>query len=113
MNSRRFIAMTPNPHCGKNRTLRDSIALPQLVFLPRAEIAGNAASGGFSRGPAPSRCWPAGPNLGLRWPSRLVATAEEERCAAGGSLRLILRLSPVLVQRSLHPLKVHPVCVRK
>ena len=30
-------------HCGKNRTLRDSISLPQLVFLPRAEIAGNAA----------------------------------------------------------------------
>jgi hypothetical protein len=29
-------------HCGKNRTLRDSISLPQLVFLPRAEIAGNA-----------------------------------------------------------------------
>src|SRR5262249_24598481 len=30
-------------HRGKNRTLRDSISLPQLVFLPRAEIAGNAA----------------------------------------------------------------------
>jgi hypothetical protein len=30
-------------HCGKNRTLRDWISLPQLVFLPRAEIAGNAA----------------------------------------------------------------------
>jgi hypothetical protein len=30
-------------HCGEKRTLRDSISLPQLVFLPRAEIAGNAA----------------------------------------------------------------------
>jgi len=28
---------------GTNRTLRDSISVPQLVFLPRAEIAGNAA----------------------------------------------------------------------
>jgi len=32
-----------DPHRGKNRTLRDSISVPQLVFLPRAEIAGNAA----------------------------------------------------------------------
>jgi len=30
-------------HCDEKRTLRDSISLPQLVFLPRAEIAGNAA----------------------------------------------------------------------
>ena len=30
-------------HCGEKRTLRDSISLPQLVFLPRAEIAGSAA----------------------------------------------------------------------
>src|SRR5262245_1676374 len=32
-----------DPHRGKNRTLRDSMSVPQLVFLPRAEIAGNAA----------------------------------------------------------------------
>src|SRR5215471_13636519 len=30
--------------------------------------------------PAPiGRCWPARPDLGERWPSRLVATAEEDR----------------------------------
>ena len=28
---------------GKNSTFRDSISVPQLVFLPRAEIAGSAA----------------------------------------------------------------------
>jgi hypothetical protein len=27
-------------------------------------------------------CWPARPDLGERWPSRLVATAEEERLIA-------------------------------
>jgi hypothetical protein len=31
------------PHRGRNRTLRDSISVPQLVFLPRADIVGNAA----------------------------------------------------------------------
>jgi hypothetical protein len=31
------------PHRGRNRTLRDSMSVPQLVFLPRAVIAGNAA----------------------------------------------------------------------
>src|SRR5262249_26289313 len=30
-------------HRGRNRTLRDSMSVPQLVFLPRAVIAGNAA----------------------------------------------------------------------
>jgi hypothetical protein len=32
-----------SPHRGRNRTLRDSMSVPQLVFLPRAVIAGNAA----------------------------------------------------------------------
>jgi hypothetical protein len=31
------------PHRGRNSTLRDSISVPQLVFLPRAAIAGSAA----------------------------------------------------------------------
>jgi len=30
-------------HRGRNRTLRDSMLVLQLVFLPRAVIAGNAA----------------------------------------------------------------------
>ncbi len=30
-------------HFGTNRPLRDSIAVPQLVFLPSAAIAGSAA----------------------------------------------------------------------
>ena len=41
------ISVGPQPvgdhHRGKNRTLRDSMSVPQLVFLPRAVIAGNAA----------------------------------------------------------------------
>ena len=35
-------------HCGEKRTLRDSISLPQLVFLPRAEIGGNAVAASLS-----------------------------------------------------------------
>jgi formamidase len=31
------------PHRGKNSTFRESMSVPQLVFLPRAAIAGNAA----------------------------------------------------------------------
>jgi hypothetical protein len=30
-------------HLGKNSTLRDSISVPQLVFLPSAAIVGSAA----------------------------------------------------------------------
>jgi hypothetical protein len=32
-----------SPHRGRNSTFRDSMSVPQLVFLPRAAIAGNAA----------------------------------------------------------------------
>ena len=32
-----------SPYRGTNRTLRDSISVPRLVFLPRPVIAGNAA----------------------------------------------------------------------
>src|SRR3954453_6655518 len=35
--------LSRSPHRGRNRTLRDSMSVPQLVFLPRAVIAGNAA----------------------------------------------------------------------
>ena len=35
--------LPPSPHRGKNSTFRDSMSVPQLVFLPRAAIAGNAA----------------------------------------------------------------------
>src|SRR5262249_43531417 len=38
-----FSAGSRSPHRGTNRTLRDSISVPQLVFLPRPVIAGNAA----------------------------------------------------------------------
>ena len=38
------------------------------------------ASSGHQRGPRPHRrCWPARPDLGERWPSRLVATATANR----------------------------------
>ena len=31
------------PYCGRKSTFRDSMLVPQLVFLPRAQIAGSAA----------------------------------------------------------------------
>ena len=34
---------THSPHRGRNRTFRDSMSVPQLVFLLRPAIAGNAA----------------------------------------------------------------------
>jgi hypothetical protein len=58
-----------DPHRGKNRTLRDSMSVPQLVFLPRAEIAGNAAI--FSP----------------RW-TMLVAKALADRCRIGGRIHM-------------------------
>jgi hypothetical protein len=41
---RTTIAVTASiPYRGRNSTFRDSMSVPQLVFLPRAQIAGSAA----------------------------------------------------------------------
>jgi len=38
-------------------------------------------------------CWPARPDLGERWPSRLVATAEEDRVSFRRNLRRFVTAS--------------------
>jgi|SRR6516165_10127467 hypothetical protein len=53
-----------------------SAAATSLGFLYTANSS-RAVGGRRSR--SHRRCWPSGPHLGERWPSRLVATAEEDR----------------------------------
>ena len=42
-------------------------------------IRARCSSRPLQQSPVPSRCWPSRPDLGERWPSRLVATPAEDR----------------------------------